>query len=124
MFLSENKELKKDVITSYSIHYTKLYEENSTLMLLDEAAQLGTLPQLRQAITLLRGYGVRVWSFWQDLSQLINLYPNDVITSYSIHYTKLYEKKILLSLSGRVDNIQYSINFFQFSLEFFRLIYR
>ena len=51
--------------------------ERSTLMLVDEAAQLGELPQLRQAMTLLRGYGVRVWSFWQDLSQMRNLYPRD-----------------------------------------------
>lgn len=48
-----------------------------TLLLIDEAAQLGTLPQLKQAITLLRGYGVRIWTFWQDISQLRNLYPND-----------------------------------------------
>ncbi len=48
-----------------------------TLLLIDEAAQLGTMPQLRQAITLLRGYGVRIWTFWQDISQLKNLYPND-----------------------------------------------
>lgn len=51
--------------------------DQPTLMLVDEAAQLGELPQLRSAITLLRGYGVRVWSFWQDLSQLQRLYPND-----------------------------------------------
>jgi type IV secretion system protein VirD4 len=51
--------------------------KSSTLFIVDEAAQLGELPQLRQAITLLRGYGVRVWSFWQDLSQLRRLYPND-----------------------------------------------
>ena len=51
--------------------------ENHTLLLIDEAAQLGPLPQLRQAITLLRGYGVRVWTFWQDISQLKNLYPYD-----------------------------------------------
>lgn len=48
-----------------------------TLMLVDEAAQLGQLPQLRAAVTLLRGYGVRVWTFWQDLSQLRRLYPDD-----------------------------------------------
>lgn len=47
----------------------------STLFIVDEAAQLGPMPQLRRAITLLRGYGVRVWSFWQDLSQLKGLYP-------------------------------------------------
>lgn len=50
--------------------------ERPTLFILDEAAQLGTMPQLRQAVTLLRGYGVRVWSFWQDLSQLVGLYPD------------------------------------------------
>jgi type IV secretion system protein VirD4 len=48
-----------------------------TLFLLDEAAQLGELPQLRQAVTLLRGYGLQTWSFWQDLSQLQRLYPHD-----------------------------------------------
>lgn len=49
----------------------------ATLFLIDEAAQLGTLPALRQAVTLLRGYGVRTWSFWQDMSQLKLLYPAD-----------------------------------------------
>lgn len=49
--------------------------ERPTLFLIDEAAQLGELNELRQAITLLRGYGVRIWSFWQDLSQLKGLYP-------------------------------------------------
>jgi type IV secretion system protein VirD4 len=49
----------------------------ATLFLLDEAAQLGGLPELRQAVTLLRGYGMRTWSFWQDLSQLKLLYPSD-----------------------------------------------
>lgn len=49
----------------------------STLFILDEAAQLGELPQLRQAVTLLRGYGLHTWSFWQDASQLQLLYPRD-----------------------------------------------
>lgn len=49
----------------------------STLFMLDEAAQLGTLEQLRTAITLLRGYGLQTWSFWQDVSQLKELYPRD-----------------------------------------------
>ena len=35
------------------------------------------IPQLRQAITLLRGYGLQTWSFWQDFSQLQRLYPAD-----------------------------------------------
>lgn len=48
-----------------------------TLFLLDEAAQLGPLDELRTAITLLRGYGLQTWSFWQDASQLKALYPLD-----------------------------------------------
>jgi type IV secretion system protein VirD4 len=48
-----------------------------TLFVLDEAAQLGELSILRQAITLLRGSGLQTWTFWQDLSQLRQLYPHD-----------------------------------------------
>ncbi len=55
----------------------RVQPQHPTLFILDEAAQLGPLRQLRQAVTLLRGYGVRTWSFWQDLSQLQNLYPRD-----------------------------------------------
>lgn len=48
-----------------------------TLFILDEAAQLGPFDALRRAITLMRGYGLQTWSFWQDPSQLRFLYPND-----------------------------------------------
>lgn len=48
-----------------------------TLFILDEAAQLGTFDALRRAVTLMRGYGLQTWSFWQDPSQLMNLYPRD-----------------------------------------------
>jgi len=48
-----------------------------TLFLLDEASQLGSLDLLPQAASLLRGYGLQVWTFWQDLSQLMKLYPNN-----------------------------------------------
>ncbi|MCB0082056.1 MAG: type IV secretory system conjugative DNA transfer family protein, partial [Caldilineaceae bacterium] len=51
-----------------------------TLLLVDEAAQLGHLEPLLTAITLLRGYGVKVWSFWQDLAQLKTLYPHSWAT--------------------------------------------
>jgi type IV secretion system protein VirD4 len=50
---------------------------HSTLFILDEAAQLGAFDGLRRAITLMRGYGLQTWSFWQDPSQLQHLYPND-----------------------------------------------
>jgi type IV secretion system protein VirD4 len=48
-----------------------------TLFLLDEAAQLGPLDLLPQSVSLLRGYGLQVWTFWQDLSQLMKLYPQN-----------------------------------------------
>lgn len=47
-----------------------------TLLVLDEAAQLGNFAPLRQAITLLRGYGLQTWSFWQDVEQLKHSYPD------------------------------------------------
>jgi|GEM_PF-294361 type IV secretion system protein VirD4 len=59
-----------------ALTHRRTRSERPTLFILDEAAQLGTMPQLRQAVTLLRGYGVRVWSFWQDLSQVVGLYPD------------------------------------------------
>lgn len=51
--------------------------ERPTLLLIDEAAQLGPMDELRTAVTLMRGYGVKCWSFWQDLSQLQRTYPFD-----------------------------------------------
>lgn len=49
----------------------------STLLMIDEAAQLGEFDPLRTAITLLRGYGVQTWSFWQDVTQMQTIYPRD-----------------------------------------------
>lgn len=57
--------------------------EHKTLFLIDEAAQLGTMEQFRQAVTLLRGYGLQTWSLWQDLSQIRNLYPQDWQTIFN-----------------------------------------
>jgi type IV secretion system protein VirD4 len=48
-----------------------------TLLLVDEAAQLGPLPLFRTAITLLRGYGLQTLTVWQDPSLLRRLYPAD-----------------------------------------------
>lgn len=45
-----------------------------TLLMIDEAAQLGRLDDLPVCMTLMRGYGVRTWTFWQSLQQLYTLY--------------------------------------------------
>ncbi|MCA1288115.1 type IV secretory system conjugative DNA transfer family protein [Salipiger bermudensis] len=55
----------------------KVRPERNTLMLMDEVAQLGYMEEFVAAKTLLRGYGVMVWSFWQDLSQLRSRYPDN-----------------------------------------------
>jgi type IV secretion system protein VirD4 len=47
-----------------------------TLFMLDECANLGRLNPLRKAITLLRGYGLQVWMFFQDMDQLSFLYED------------------------------------------------
>jgi type IV secretion system protein VirD4 len=48
-----------------------------TLLLLDEAAQLSQLEILKTLFTLMRGYGVQVVAFYQDLSQIMEIFPRD-----------------------------------------------
>lgn len=45
-------------------------ERNPVLFLLDEAGHLGHIEALEDAVTLLRGYGVRLWFFFQSVGQL------------------------------------------------------
>lgn len=52
-----------------------LLPTRETLFLIDEAWHLGHLRELETAATLMRGYGLRLWSFWQDLEQLRACYP-------------------------------------------------
>ena len=66
------------LVTLFQVIYSrKECPKLETLFLVDEAAQLGPLEELRQAITLMRGYGVRTWTYWQDLSQLKRHYHDD-----------------------------------------------
>ena len=46
-----------------------------TLFLIDETARLEHFPLLETAITLCRGYGLHVWTFWQDLQQIQDSFP-------------------------------------------------
>jgi type IV secretion system protein VirD4 len=48
-----------------------------TLFILDECAQLGHFDLLKPAVTLLRGFGMQCWLFFQSLHQLKGEYPND-----------------------------------------------
>jgi type IV secretion system protein VirD4 len=49
--------------------------EKPTLLIVDELAQIGPLPLIFQAITLLRGYGLRGMLFLQSMSQLRSMWP-------------------------------------------------
>ncbi len=49
-------------------------EQNPVLFLLDEAAHIGRIRVLEQAVTLMRGMGIRLWFFFQSLSQLNDCY--------------------------------------------------
>ena len=76
----------KSVITSYSIHYTKLYEVAAMKpgsVIVDLAAERGG--NCKQTVAdekIVTENGVTIIG-----------YTDFVITSYSIHYTKLYELK-------------------------------
>lgn len=50
--------------------------DRSVLLILDEQAQLKRMESVSSAIALLRGYRVRIWSIFQDLSQIESLYGN------------------------------------------------
>lgn len=80
-----------------------------TLFILDEAANLGYMPQIPVFYSLARGYGVRVWTFWQSVSQLKSVYPDEfenlidqahVIQSFGI--TNLRMANQIANLVGNV----------------------
>ncbi len=48
-----------------------------TLFAIDECAQLGDFGQLSVVYTLARSYGVRVWTFFQDLAQIQKMLPDE-----------------------------------------------
>lgn len=49
-------------------------EDRPVLFFLDEAAHLGRIKVLEQAVTLMRGYGIRLWFFFQSLKQVESCY--------------------------------------------------
>lgn len=55
-------------------------EKHPVLFLLDEAAHLGRIRLLEQAVTLMRGYGIRLWFFFQSLNQVKACYGEQAST--------------------------------------------
>ena len=83
---------ERAVITSYSIHYTKLYDDNQCcgqtyLDLYEIDAKPERLKDIKASVDLmLETDKIDDWD-WIDALQM----AMPVITSYSIHYTKLYQ---------------------------------
>ncbi|GJL72574.1 MAG: hypothetical protein NMNS01_17730 [Nitrosomonas sp.] len=82
----------------------------NTLFLLDECAQLGELEQLRTAVTLLRGYGLQAWMFFQDLSQIKERYHdwenivNNCAVLQSFGLSRDMAAKPIAKLVGRFES--------------------
>ena len=85
-------------VTSYSIHYTKLYEVGVLLLVATNGLALAGPNTTAQSIMVFNNdengqlelsaeqfvlLGTETWSYDRDEAR--------VITSYSIHYTKLYD---------------------------------
>lgn len=56
---------------------TGAQEEKTVLFLLDEVGNIGPMPALYQAVTLGRGYGIRVWLVLQSMGQLKSIFPHE-----------------------------------------------
>jgi len=78
-YLSTLSRLLRLWVTSFygAITECGAQEDREVLFMLDEAGSLGPLPALYSAITLGRGYGLRVWLILQSISQLKSLFPKD-----------------------------------------------
>ena len=81
------------VITSYSIHYTKLYEckpdlDNVVKLILDAINGI-VFADDKQVVS------ISASKAYSDTPRTTVQTTEIVITSYSIHYTKLYEPEVL-----------------------------
>lgn len=66
------------ILLSAMAQFTRSEEGKHRIMvLLDEFANLGPLQVVEQGAALISGYGVTLWPFVQNLSQLQKLYPNN-----------------------------------------------
>lgn len=60
------------MFTAAMLYKSRAPGSRRLVMLIDEAAQLGSFPALQQLYTYGRGIGIRPWTFWQDIGQIIN----------------------------------------------------
>lgn len=68
-----------DVVTHRTPSFGAASESSypPVLFLLDEMAQLGRMEPIKQAVSLMAGYGMTLWMIIQDLAQMQGLYKED-----------------------------------------------
>ena len=101
------------VITSYSIHYTKLYDtiyEGTTAIQANDligrkiARESGMT--IKAVIEEMRGVVAELEAQESEEMNAIRAALSGVITSYSIHYTKLYDadvRRLLMSMRSQTE---------------------
>jgi type IV secretion system protein VirD4 len=68
----------------------KASERNPVLFLIDEAAHLGRMQILEDAVTLMRGYGIRLFFAFQSVNQLTKVYGDNAQTIIDNLNTQMY----------------------------------
>ena len=78
------------------------------LFMIDEAAALGRLDELQTANAVLPGYGLRLWTFWQDLSQIEEAYGGAWQSFLASADTQIYfdvnDQMTCEEISGMIGN--------------------
>jgi type IV secretion system protein VirD4 len=67
-----------------------LQETTKVRVVLDEAASLGAMPAIDDAVDKLRGYGVRLYFYWQSLGQLKKCFPDGQDQTFLSNMTQIF----------------------------------
>ncbi|MDI4665395.1 type IV secretory system conjugative DNA transfer family protein [Xanthobacter autotrophicus] len=71
-YLHQSGPVLRQFFTAPMLYKSRNPGSGRLLMLIDEAAQLGSFQTLQQLYTYGRGIGIRPWTFWQDIGQMVN----------------------------------------------------
>jgi type IV secretion system protein VirD4 len=88
-------------------------EKNPVLFLLDECAHLGKIRVLEQAVTLMRGMGIRLWFFFQSVHQLTDCFGENAKTFLdnidTQQYFSINEYENAQAISKRIGDTTVSV---------------
>lgn len=88
--------------------------DRSVLFMLDECATIGYLPSIETAIGLARGYGIQIWSFFQDIHQIKAIYGNraeSFLANAGVHqYFAPNDIELAERISKRIGNTTITVH--------------